>query len=226
MVFGTLYNTALALVHIYAPNWDDVNFFNNLFISIPNLDTHHLILGGDFNLVLDPVRDRSSNKPYPASNSPDALPAEVKRERCARPRRRFAGCTGSILLLLYPCRSNIDSTRPYPSLLGFPHTQVIHSLCVCVCVCRVHMQRTNIYRRTSNNFINHHFIYFILKIGRFLSPFLCLASSLVRSVLSSLTAALAACVKNRTDAELKRCSVRASAGAPLCSAGCATSQIG
>lgn len=51
MVFGTLYNTALALVNIYAPNWDDVNFFNNLFRSIPNLDTHHLILGGDFSLV-------------------------------------------------------------------------------------------------------------------------------------------------------------------------------
>ena len=57
------------MVIIYALNWDDVNFFNNHFSSITNLDTHHLILGGDFNSVLDPAHDCSSINPYPTSKS-------------------------------------------------------------------------------------------------------------------------------------------------------------
>ncbi len=44
---------------VYGPNQDDPNFFVNLFFNITCPPTE-LIIGGDFKLVLDPVKDRSS----------------------------------------------------------------------------------------------------------------------------------------------------------------------
>lgn len=35
---------------------------NKLLSSLPSLDTHKLILGGNFNMVVNPVLDRSSPK--------------------------------------------------------------------------------------------------------------------------------------------------------------------
>lgn len=37
--------------------------------TLPSLDAHKLIMGGDLNLVLKPVLDRLSNKPIPLSKS-------------------------------------------------------------------------------------------------------------------------------------------------------------
>ena len=62
MVTGCLYNTPLTLVSVYGPNFDDEHFFSTFFASLPDLITHRLIIGGDFNCVLDPKLDRSSNK--------------------------------------------------------------------------------------------------------------------------------------------------------------------
>ncbi len=62
IVVGRLNNTPVVLANIYAPNWDDSAFFTGLFSRIPNIDTHHLILGGDINCVLSPSLDRSSPK--------------------------------------------------------------------------------------------------------------------------------------------------------------------
>lgn len=62
IVVGRLNNTPVVLANIYAPNWDDSTFFTGLFSRIPNIDTHHLILGGDLNCVLSPSLDRSSPK--------------------------------------------------------------------------------------------------------------------------------------------------------------------
>lgn len=39
-------------------------FFTNLLNSVPQVDSHHLILGGDMNMVMNPVLDLSSNKPF------------------------------------------------------------------------------------------------------------------------------------------------------------------
>lgn len=61
MVVGKLFQLTVILVNIYAPNFDDDCFFKRIFSSIPNLDSHHIILSGDFSLVLDPVWDRSSH---------------------------------------------------------------------------------------------------------------------------------------------------------------------
>lgn len=69
IVTGQLYNIPVVLVNVYAPNFDDERFFTSLLNTIPDLDTHQLIMAGDFNLVLCPALDRSSNKPAPLSKS-------------------------------------------------------------------------------------------------------------------------------------------------------------
>lgn len=43
-------------------------FFSTFFIKIPDLSSHYLVFGGDFNCWLGPL-DRSSNKPGRQSNS-------------------------------------------------------------------------------------------------------------------------------------------------------------
>ena len=62
IVSGTLFQSSVVLVNVYAPNWDNPNFMTSLFSKIPNLDTHRLILGGDLNLVINPKLDRSHPK--------------------------------------------------------------------------------------------------------------------------------------------------------------------
>uniref|UniRef100_A0A3B1IK57 Reverse transcriptase domain-containing protein n=1 Tax=Astyanax mexicanus TaxID=7994 RepID=A0A3B1IK57_ASTMX len=68
-----LQNMPVTLVCLYAPNWDDDGFFTKLFTNLPNADTHHLIIGGDFNLVQDVFLDRSSSKPISLSKSASVL---------------------------------------------------------------------------------------------------------------------------------------------------------
>lgn len=73
IVIGSLFNTPLILANIYAPNWDDYMFFTKLLNSLPQVDSHFLILGGDMNTVMDPVLDRSSAKHFSISKSAQAL---------------------------------------------------------------------------------------------------------------------------------------------------------
>ena len=67
IVVGRLYNTPVVLANLYAPHWDDSSFFINFFAPVPNMDTHHLILGVDMNCTLSPILDHSS--PRTASKS-------------------------------------------------------------------------------------------------------------------------------------------------------------
>lgn len=60
IVTGTLYEKRVILISVYAPNWDDHNFVSSLFTTIPNLDSHLSIMGGDMNCVTDSTLDRSS----------------------------------------------------------------------------------------------------------------------------------------------------------------------
>ena len=69
MVVGEMFQLRLMLVNIYGPNFDDDNFFKKMLSLIPNLDSHHLIMSGDYNLVIDSVRDRSSQSvPRPSKS--------------------------------------------------------------------------------------------------------------------------------------------------------------
>ena len=61
IVKGSLCHKPFLLVNVYTPNWDDVDFANRLLAFLPNLKTQ-LILGGDFNCVIDHSLDRSSPK--------------------------------------------------------------------------------------------------------------------------------------------------------------------
>lgn len=69
IVSGRLYNTLVVFVNVYAPNVDDVGFFEHLFSLFPDLNTYALILGGDLNCWLDPVLDRSSTNPSTVGRS-------------------------------------------------------------------------------------------------------------------------------------------------------------
>lgn len=59
----------MILANVYGPNWDNDNFFQQLFAKLPDMSTHLLIMGGDFNCWLNPVLDRSSTRPGVPSKS-------------------------------------------------------------------------------------------------------------------------------------------------------------
>lgn len=79
IVTGRLCSTQVILASVYAPNWDDEQFISKLFNSIPNIETYHIIVGGDFNFVQDAVLDRSSSRPYSINNSAKLL-TSIARE--------------------------------------------------------------------------------------------------------------------------------------------------
>lgn len=64
IVTGQIYNTHLVLANVYAPKYDDDDdaFFRRFFSTLPDMSSHCLILGGDFNCWLNPQLDRSSSK--------------------------------------------------------------------------------------------------------------------------------------------------------------------
>lgn len=69
IITGQIHDTRVALVNVYAPNYDDDAFFRRLFAILPDMSSHHLILGGDFNCWLCPHLDRSSTKVCAPSKS-------------------------------------------------------------------------------------------------------------------------------------------------------------
>lgn len=69
IVSGRLFNTKVVLVNIYGPNWDNGEFFKSVFSTLPDMSSHMLIIGGDFNCWLDPHLDRSSTKSTTLSTS-------------------------------------------------------------------------------------------------------------------------------------------------------------
>uniref|UniRef100_A0A3P9LTX5 exodeoxyribonuclease III n=1 Tax=Oryzias latipes TaxID=8090 RepID=A0A3P9LTX5_ORYLA len=48
------------LVNVYVPNVDDPSFFGLLENKLLEMGDHPIIMGGDFNEVMDPILDRSS----------------------------------------------------------------------------------------------------------------------------------------------------------------------
>uniref|UniRef100_A0A8C9XSY8 exodeoxyribonuclease III n=1 Tax=Sander lucioperca TaxID=283035 RepID=A0A8C9XSY8_SANLU len=62
LVKGELNSVPVTLINIYGPNFDDPIFFQNLFNTISNMSNTNIILGGDFNCVLDPVLDRQHSQ--------------------------------------------------------------------------------------------------------------------------------------------------------------------
>ena len=69
IVSGKLLDTFVTFANIYAPNIDNVKFFQHVLGMLPGLNSHPLIIGGDFNCCSDPVLDRSSTRPHVVSRS-------------------------------------------------------------------------------------------------------------------------------------------------------------
>lgn len=69
IVTGKLYDNLITLVNIYAPNVDDEQFILSVLSKLPNMDSHQLIIAGDFNLVLNANLDRSSHRQASLSKS-------------------------------------------------------------------------------------------------------------------------------------------------------------
>lgn len=69
IVSGKLFNRNVLLANVYAPNSDDAAFLERFFSLLPDLNSHALMLGGDFNCWLDPELDRSSPRPAAVSKS-------------------------------------------------------------------------------------------------------------------------------------------------------------
>jgi len=60
MVTGYIYSFHVTLLNVYGPNFDDPTFFAKIFNLLSDSADSHVILGGDFNCVLDNVLDRSA----------------------------------------------------------------------------------------------------------------------------------------------------------------------
>lgn len=78
IVTGSIFNTPIILANVYAPNWDDHKFFSDLLTSLPQVNSHRLILGGDMNMVMNPALDRSSQKPTSISKSAQVLQSYLR----------------------------------------------------------------------------------------------------------------------------------------------------
>lgn len=90
MVVGELSQLSLVLVNIYGPNFDDENFYKKMLSSIPNLDnldSYHLIMSGDYKLVMDSVWDRSSQSLLRLSKSVQTIQSFVEAHKLVDPWR-------------------------------------------------------------------------------------------------------------------------------------------
>jgi len=63
-----VFSVPLSLVNVYGPNFDKPEF-KKKFDQIPDISDTYLIVGGDFNCVLDSYLDKSSSTKIVSSNS-------------------------------------------------------------------------------------------------------------------------------------------------------------
>lgn len=59
IITGKLHGTPVILANVYGPNWDNPQFFSKLIAKLPDINSHQLLMAGDWNFVLDPILDRS-----------------------------------------------------------------------------------------------------------------------------------------------------------------------
>ncbi len=87
IVSGHLFSTPVVLVSVYAPDWDDVNFVKKIFSLLPDLNTYHLIFGGDLNCVMDTTMDRSNPKTVPLLKMSQIFAGYMTQIGCVDPWR-------------------------------------------------------------------------------------------------------------------------------------------
>lgn len=89
IIVGTLYQNLVLLVNVYAPNFDDPNFINRLFETLPSLNTHKLIFVIDLNCVMDPALDRSNPRVWNPSSMSKAVSEFMACNGCIDPWRFY-----------------------------------------------------------------------------------------------------------------------------------------
>lgn len=77
IIQGSIYSQSITLVNIYAPNYDDPQFFHNIFFNLSSSPCETFI-GGDFNLALDPILDRSSSNQITPTQAAKSLKREFQ----------------------------------------------------------------------------------------------------------------------------------------------------
>lgn len=73
LLSGLLFASLVIMVNIYAPNFDDYNIFHKLFSMTPSNNNYNLIIGGDFNCVLNTSLDRSSSNTQSLTKSAELI---------------------------------------------------------------------------------------------------------------------------------------------------------
>lgn len=73
LVTGTVNLVPLVLLNIYAPNFDNPDFFCKIFNLVTEYNDFNIIIGGDFNCYFDPLLDRSSSSVAPLLKSVSVL---------------------------------------------------------------------------------------------------------------------------------------------------------
>lgn len=66
---GSIWNRPITVANIYSPNTAQVSFFRGISMTLTSFQSGILILGGDFNVALNPFEDTSSGTsslPYKA----------------------------------------------------------------------------------------------------------------------------------------------------------------
>lgn len=144
VITGQLHGTPVVLANIYGPNWDNENFFQLLFSKLPNISSHLLILGGDFNCWLNPSLDRSSTKIRTPLRSAKIISSFMKEFSISDPWRLFnpSGREYSFFSQVHHTFTRIDyflidnrlipSVRScsYDAIVISDHAPVIMDLCM------------------------------------------------------------------------------------------------
>ena len=67
----------LVICNVYAPNKDDPNFFDTFFSKVNNFSNANLILGGDWNLVLNDLLDKDGGPSHANRKSKERLKSYI-----------------------------------------------------------------------------------------------------------------------------------------------------
>ena len=65
---GTLQDKSISIANVYAPNNDDIQFFEYIHQQLESADTDHQIMAGDFNTILDNEKDKRGGAIRHANN--------------------------------------------------------------------------------------------------------------------------------------------------------------
>ena len=72
----------ISLANVYAPNEDDPAFFKSIFDHLQDFEGDEILIGGDFNLVLDVTKDKMGGLAKTHHNAQKAVNEMRKSRSC------------------------------------------------------------------------------------------------------------------------------------------------